>query len=36
MMFFQNVINHPLEAGVVLSFGLVVVLAFRWGPSAGQ
>jgi hypothetical protein len=36
MTFFQNVINHPLEASVVLSFGLLVVLAFRWGAGAEQ
>jgi hypothetical protein len=34
MMFFQNVINHLLEASIVFSFGLMFVLAFRLGPTA--
>lgn len=32
-MFFQNLINHPLEASVAFSCGLMFVLAFRFGPT---
>jgi hypothetical protein len=31
MMFFQELINNPLEASVVFSFGFMFVLAFRLG-----
>ena len=30
MFFFNDVMNHPLEAAVVFSFGLMFVVAIRW------
>jgi hypothetical protein len=30
MSLINEVYNNPLEAGVVLSFALMFVLAFRW------
>ena len=33
-MFLQNLINHPLEASVAFSCGLMFVLAFRLGPPS--
>jgi hypothetical protein len=35
MAFFQDVINHPLEASVAFSFALTLVLALRW-PKAEE
>ena len=34
MMFFQELINHPLMASVAFSSGLLFVLAFRSGPTS--
>jgi len=34
MSFFQELINHPLEASVAFSCGLVFVLAIRLGPTS--